>query len=75
MIVGGLHEDTDEPPDIPAFQAGIKKKISAMDTLSGVVDAFSKMVEHTTPRSHASPPATSVSDIPLWEYLHPKLLI
>jgi len=71
MIVGGLHEDTDEPPDIPAFQADIKKKnISAMDTLSGVVEAFSK---HTTPRFYASPPATSV--IPLWEYLHPKLLI
>jgi len=71
MIVGGLHEDTDEPPDIPAFQAGIKKKTSAMDALSGVVEAFSKMVEHTTPCSHASPPEV----IPLWEYLHPELPI
>ena len=26
MVVGGLHESTDEPPDIPAFQGGVKKK-------------------------------------------------
>ena len=26
MIVGGLHDNTDEPPDIPAFQSGGAKK-------------------------------------------------
>jgi len=36
-----------------------------MDTLSGVVEAFAKVVEHTTPHSHASTPATSVSDTTL----------
>jgi len=62
MIVGGLHEDTDEPP---------KKKRSTMDMLSGAVEAFAKVVERTIPCSRASLPETSISDTTL----HPKLPI
>jgi len=62
MVVGGLHESTDEPPDIPAFQGGVKKKKgSTIDAFSGVVEAFAKVVERTTPHSHASPPAANCS--------------
>ena len=61
MVVGGLHENTDEPPDIPAFQGGVKKKkASTMDAFSGIVEAFTKAVERTTPHSHDSPPALLV---------------
>ena len=58
-------KSTDEPPDIPAFQGGIKKKKgSTTDAFSGVVEAFAKGVERITPHSHTSPAAAncSVSD-------------
>ena len=62
MVVGGLHESTDEPPDIPAFQGGVKKKKGS--TIDAFREAFAKLVERTTPHSHVSPPAAncSVSD-------------
>lgn len=61
MIVGGLHDNTDEPPDIPAFQSGgaKKKKGSTVDAIGGVMDAIARIVEQKTPQDQVSPPVNS----------------
>ena len=61
MIVGGLHDNTDEPPDLPAFQSGEakKKKGSTVDAIGGVMDAIARIVEQKTPQDQVSPPVNS----------------
>ena len=50
MIVGGLHNNTDKPPDIPVFHCGEpkKRKESIAGAITGAVDAFVKLVEQVS---------------------------
>ena len=54
MIVGGLHDNTDKPPDIPVFQCGVpkKRKKSIAGFISGAVDAFVKLAEQKSPQKN-----------------------
>ena len=46
MVTGGLHNSLDEPPDVPAFQGGLKKKKkeSATDGIAGFMNDITKIV-------------------------------
>jgi len=65
MVTSGLHESTDEPPDIPAFRGGgLKKKKTTVEAIGGVMDALVKIVEQKAP----GPPNTPAKpDIPMPE--------
>ena len=54
MIVGGLHNNTDKPPDIPVFHCGEpkKRKESIAGAITGAVDAFVKLVEQKSPQKN-----------------------
>ena len=54
MIVGGLHSNTDKPPDIPVFHCGEpqKRKESIAGAITGAVDAFVKLVEQKSPQKN-----------------------
>ena len=57
MIASGLHESTEEPPGVPAFQNGEpkrRKRESISDVLTGAVEAIAKCVEKKTPGTPAS---------------------
>ena len=51
---------TDESPDIPTFQSGVKKKKgSTVDALGGVMDAVARIVEQKTHQDQVKPPGNS----------------
>ena len=54
MIVGGLHNNTDKPPDIPVFHCREpkKRKESITGAITGAVDAFVKLVEQKSPQKN-----------------------
>ena len=55
MIVGGLHNNTDKPPDIPVFHCGEpkKRKESIAGAITGAVNAFVKLVEQKSPQKNS----------------------
>ena len=67
MIASGLHESTDDPPDVPAFHQGEpkRKKESLTGALTGAVEAFARAMGNT-PKSQevVQRGQVSPSDIP-----------
>ena len=71
MTTSGLHDSTDEPPDIPAFRSGglKKKKKTTAEAIGGIMDALVKIVEQKAPGPGNSPNTSAKPDIPVSEVL------